>query len=167
MRSKQGTVISDTNDKTIIVKVDRAVRHPIYKKNYRVRKKFHAHDEKNEAQVGDVVSITESKPISKKKTWKLEKILSKNARVVDQPAAVESDSEKELKESVAKEKTVSSPQPTEKKEAVVIDSKDIAEKRAVEDLKEDAEGEGEAEDSKGIAEKKVVKNSEIPQKENS
>jgi small subunit ribosomal protein S17 len=104
MRSKTGTVISSVNDKTIIVKVDREVRHPIYKKNYRVSKKFHAHDEKNEAEIGDVVSIVESKPISKQKTWKLEKILFKNAKVVDQPAAVESDSEKELKESVAKEK---------------------------------------------------------------
>ena len=125
MRSKQGTVISDTNDKTIVIKVDRAVRHPIYKKNYRVSKKFHAHDEKNEAQVGDVVEIVESKPISKKKTWKLEKILSKNARVVDQPAAVESDSEKELKESVAKEKTA--PKVEVKKEEKIKNSENSSE----------------------------------------
>ncbi|MCK5471754.1 30S ribosomal protein S17 [Candidatus Gracilibacteria bacterium] len=125
MRSKQGTVISDTSDKTIVIKVDRAVRHPIYKKNYRVSKKFHAHDEKNEAQVGDVVEIVESKPISKKKTWKLEKILSKNARVVDQPAAVESDSEKELKESVAKEKTA--PKVEVKKEEKIKNSENSSE----------------------------------------
>ncbi|MCF7845802.1 MAG: 30S ribosomal protein S17 [Candidatus Peribacteraceae bacterium] len=104
MRSKTGTVISNSSDKTIVVRVDREVRHPIYKKNYRVSKKFHAHDEKNEAAVGDVVEISESKPLSKMKTWKLDKVVSKNAKVVDQPAAVESESEKELKESVAKEK---------------------------------------------------------------
>jgi len=106
MRNKQGTVISDVNDKTIVVKVSRDVEHPIYKKNYRVSKKFHAHDEKNEAQIGDVVLISESKPLSKQKTWRLEKIISKNAKVIDQPAAVESDSEKELKASVAKEKEI-------------------------------------------------------------
>ena len=104
MRSKTGIVLSNAADKTIVVRVDREVQHPIYKKNYRVSKKFHAHDEENSAEVGDVVEISESKPISKMKTWKLEKIISKNAKVVDQPAAVESDSEKELKESVAKEK---------------------------------------------------------------
>ncbi len=105
MRSKTGIVISNVNQKTIVVRVDREVSHPIYKKNYRVSKKFHAHDEKNEAEVGDVVEIIESIPLSKLKNWKLVKIISKNAKVVDQPAAVESASERELKESVAKEKT--------------------------------------------------------------
>jgi small subunit ribosomal protein S17 len=104
MRSKQGTVISNAGDKTIVVKVDREVRHPIYKKNYRVSKKFHAHNENNEAQVGDVVEIIESKPISKLKTWNLSKIISKNAKVIDQPAAVESESEKELHEVASREK---------------------------------------------------------------
>lgn len=121
MRSKQGTVISDANDKTIVVKVDREVRHPIYKKNYRVTKKFHAHDEKNEAQVGDVVSIVESKPISKNKTWKLENIISKNAKVVDQPAAVESESEKELQEVAGREKEAPVEKPV-KKEAGASDT---------------------------------------------
>ena len=134
MRSKTGIVISDINDKTIVVKVDREVRHPIYKKNYRVSKKFHAHDEKNEVQVGDVVEIVEAKPLSKMKTWKLEKIISKNAKVVDQPAAVESDSEKELKESVAKEKEI----PNEsKKEEVKKDEK--SENTAEEGVKETEE----------------------------
>lgn len=104
MRSKTGIVISNANQKTIVVRVDREIRHPIYKKNYRVSKKFHAHDEKNEAEVGDVVEIVESIPLSKMKNWKLVKIISKNAKVVDQPAAVESESERELKASVAKEK---------------------------------------------------------------
>ena len=104
MRRKQGTVISNAGDKTIVIKVDREVRHPIYKKNYRVSKKFHAHDENNEAQVGDVVEIIESRPISKLKTWKLSKIISQNAKVVNQPAAVESDSEKELQEVASREK---------------------------------------------------------------
>ncbi|MFH0776585.1 MAG: 30S ribosomal protein S17 [Patescibacteria group bacterium] len=104
MRNKTGVVISDKNAQTIVVRVDREVRHPIYKKNYRVSRKFHAHDEKNEAQIGDVVEIVESRPLSKLKSWKLVKVISKNAKVIDRPAAVESESEKELKESVAKEK---------------------------------------------------------------
>ncbi len=116
MRRKTGTVISSGNDKTIVLKVDRAVRHPIYKKNYRVTKKFHAHDEKNEAAVGDVVEISETRPMSKLKTWKLEKIVSTNARVVDQPAAVESESEKELHELTTREKEA--PKKEAKKEEV-------------------------------------------------
>jgi small subunit ribosomal protein S17 len=120
MRSKTGIVLSNANNKTIVVRVDREVRHPIYKKNYRVSKKFHAHDEKNEAEVGDVVAISESKPISKMKSWKLDKIISKNAKVVDRPAAVESESEKELKESTMKIKNEES---IIKKEEVKIEEK--------------------------------------------
>lgn len=140
MRSKTGTVISDKSSQTIVVRVDREVRHPIYKKNYRVSKKFHAHDEKNEAAIGDVVEISESKPISKLKTWKLEKILSKNAKVVDQPAAVESESEKELKESVAKEKI----EPETKK----TQSAEIKTKNEKTEKKEDAENSEEPKEKK-------------------
>lgn len=119
MRSKTGIVLSNAADKTIVVRVDREVQHPIYKKNYRVSKKFHAHDEKNSAEAGDVVEIIESRPISKTKTWRLEKIISKNAKVIAQPAAVESDSEKEMKESVAKEKVEPVKVESEKAEAKI------------------------------------------------
>ncbi len=68
-RVLKGTVISSKNDKTIVVNVERRVRHPLYKKTITLSDKFHAHDEKNEYEDGDKVSIIESKPISKKKSW--------------------------------------------------------------------------------------------------
>ena len=68
-RVLKGTVISSKSNKTIVVNVERRVRHPLYKKTITLSDKFHAHDEKNEYEDGDKVSIIESKPISKKKSW--------------------------------------------------------------------------------------------------
>ena len=70
-RILQGEVVSDKGDKTIVVKVQRKFRHPFYGKVVSRSKKYHAHDEKNEFKVGDIVSIIESKPISKLKSWKV------------------------------------------------------------------------------------------------
>jgi len=64
-----GTVTSDKTDKTVTVKVERKVKHPLYGKIIRRSKKYHAHDENNEYTVGDVVRIEETRPISKTKTW--------------------------------------------------------------------------------------------------
>lgn len=68
-RVLQGVVVSDKNDKTIVVKVERRYTHPLLKKTVRRTKKFHAHDEDNVFKVGDVVRIEESRPISKNKRW--------------------------------------------------------------------------------------------------
>lgn len=65
----KGTVVSDAMDKTIVVEVARFVKHPKYKKFYTINKKFHAHDEANQYKIGDKVEITETKPISKKKSF--------------------------------------------------------------------------------------------------
>ena len=70
-RILSGTVISSKIDKTIVVSVTRRVKHKLYKKIISRSKKYHAHDEKNEFKVGDIVSIEESKPISKLKSWKV------------------------------------------------------------------------------------------------
>jgi small subunit ribosomal protein S17 len=70
-RILQGEVVSDKNDKTIVVKVERRVSHPVFKKTVRVSKKYHAHDEKNEAKTGEIVRIEETRPLSKQKRWKL------------------------------------------------------------------------------------------------
>ncbi len=67
----QGTVISDRADKTITVRVERQVRHPLYKKIIRRSKKFAAHDPDNRCKIGDQVRIRECKPISKSKTWEV------------------------------------------------------------------------------------------------
>lgn len=64
-----GTVVSDKNDKTIVVLVERKVKHPLYGKIIRLSKKYHAHDEANEFKAGETVRIEESRPISKKKSW--------------------------------------------------------------------------------------------------
>lgn len=116
MRTKSGIVISDINDRTIVVKVDRYEIHPIYKKRYRVSKKFHAHDEKNEAKIGDIVEISECRPLSKLKCWKLEKIVAKSAQaIVKTPGAVESEEEAELKAIAQKEKKVAEAEASETK----------------------------------------------------
>lgn len=66
-----GTVVSDKNDKTVVVKVERKVKHPLYGKIIRRSKKYHAHDEANAAKEGEIVRIEECAPISKNKTWRL------------------------------------------------------------------------------------------------
>jgi small subunit ribosomal protein S17 len=66
-----GTVVSDKNDKTVVVKVERKVKHPLYGKIIRRSKKYHAHDETNASREGEVVRIEECAPISKNKTWRV------------------------------------------------------------------------------------------------
>ena len=70
-RLLQGTVVSNKGDKTIVVKVERRVRHPLVDKIIKRSKKYHAHDESNEIQVGDNVRIEECRPLSKLKTWRV------------------------------------------------------------------------------------------------
>ncbi len=67
-----GEVVSNKGNKTIVVKVERKVKHPLYGKIMRRSSKVHAHDESNIANVGDIVSVRECKPLSKKKTWVLD-----------------------------------------------------------------------------------------------
>ena len=68
-RILQGVVVSDKNEKTVVVKVERRFTHPVMKKTVRQTKKYKAYDENNAFKVGDIVSIQESKPISKDKRW--------------------------------------------------------------------------------------------------
>lgn len=76
-RTLTGVVISDKNDKTIVVRVETLVQHPLLKKYVRRRKKFTAHDPNNECGVGDTVKIVEYRPLSKNKRWHLVSILEK------------------------------------------------------------------------------------------
>ena len=75
VQERRGVVVSSAMDKTIVVKVDIAKLHPRYKKVVRRSTKFHAHDERNEAKVGDVVRIVETRPLSKTKRWRLAEIV--------------------------------------------------------------------------------------------
>ena len=70
-----GTVLSDKMAKTRVVRVDRLVRHPLYKKVEKVRNKFYAHDEQNLSKTGDKVRIQETRPLSRLKRWKIVEIL--------------------------------------------------------------------------------------------
>jgi len=76
-----GKVVSNSRDKTIAVLVERKVRHPIYKKYIKRSTKVHAHDEKNECGLGDVVRVSESKPFSKTKNWALVEVVEKSVDI--------------------------------------------------------------------------------------
>ncbi|MBO4646889.1 MAG: 30S ribosomal protein S17 [Lentisphaeria bacterium] len=78
-KERVGVVTSDVQDKTIVVRVERRTTHPLYKKVVKVSKKFTAHDEKNEAKIGDTVRIAETRPLSKNKCWRLIEIISRAA----------------------------------------------------------------------------------------
>lgn len=78
-RSVTGVVVSNKMDKTIVVKGERKVKHPLYGKFIRRSTKYHAHDENNECSIGDVVMIKECRPLSKTKSWSLIKVIDKNA----------------------------------------------------------------------------------------
>jgi small subunit ribosomal protein S17 len=100
-----GTVTSDVRNKTITVSVISRETHPLYRKQFTVTRKYTAHDEKNEAKLGDKVLIVESRPVSKTKTWKLDKVVEKARGTVKlKDNALEAEvPEKEVKENTKKE----------------------------------------------------------------
>ena len=77
-REKVGRVVSDKMDKTIVVSVERMSRHPLYKRVVRLTTRFKAHDEDNEARIGDTVRIEESRPLSRTKRWRLVEIVERS-----------------------------------------------------------------------------------------
>lgn len=76
-KTRIGVVTSNKMDKTITVAVERKVKHPIYGKFVKKTTRFHAHDEKNEASIGDIVRIMETRPLSKTKRWRLVEVVEK------------------------------------------------------------------------------------------
>jgi small subunit ribosomal protein S17 len=81
-KERVGDVVSDKMNKTIVVRVKRRFRHPRFKKVVTAYSKFYAHDEKNEAKVGDRVRIQETRPLSKTKSWRLVEIVERTQEVV-------------------------------------------------------------------------------------
>lgn len=77
-KTRNGVVVSDKMDKTIVVRVERRLRHPLYGKQIRRYDKFYAHDEENSAHIGDTVRIMETRPLSKNKNWRLLEIIKKS-----------------------------------------------------------------------------------------
>ncbi|MCE2486651.1 MAG: 30S ribosomal protein S17 [Desulfurellaceae bacterium] len=74
-KTRQGIVVSDKMDKTVIVRVERLVQHPMYRKYVRQRKKYKVHDPENRCHLGDRVSIVETRPLSKEKNWRVQTVL--------------------------------------------------------------------------------------------
>jgi small subunit ribosomal protein S17 len=73
----KGTVVSDKSAKTIVIHVTRRIRHPVYGKEVTVSRKYHAHDEKGEAKMGDTVRIEECRPLSRLKRWRLVEVVAR------------------------------------------------------------------------------------------
>jgi small subunit ribosomal protein S17 len=94
-KTKVGRVVSDKMDKTIVVSVERLARHPLYKRVIRLTTRFKAHDERNEARIGDTVRIEESRPLSATKRWRMVEIVARasagstDALVASEPATEE------------------------------------------------------------------------------
>ena len=80
-RSVTGTVVSNKMDKTITLRVERRVKHPVYGKFVRKSKKIHAHDAENVCSIGDIVTVEECRPLSKTKSWMLKKVEAKASEV--------------------------------------------------------------------------------------
>jgi len=72
-----GTVVSDKMDKTIVVKIERTLRHPVYERIIKTFSKLYAHDESNDASIGDLVRVMETRPLSSMKRWRLVEIVEK------------------------------------------------------------------------------------------
>src|SRR5918998_3364121 len=88
-KEKVGRVVSDKMDKTIVVSVERLSRHPVYKRVIRLTTKFKAHDEENDARVGDVVRIQESRPVSATKRWRLVEVVQRAGEGAGEPVVGE------------------------------------------------------------------------------
>jgi len=86
-KRRQGVVTSDKMDKTIVVSVDRFIKHPRYEKYLRRNSSFYAHDEHEEADEGDTVEIIETRPQSKKKRWRLNRIVERAPEVLEDTEA--------------------------------------------------------------------------------
>ena len=76
-KSKIGSVVSNKMDKSVVVSVERLIKHPLYGKYFRKTSKFMAHDEENQCQIGDTVKIVETRPLSKLKRWRLVEVIEK------------------------------------------------------------------------------------------
>jgi small subunit ribosomal protein S17 len=125
-----GTVVSDKGDKTIVVRVERRVKHPLYGKIIRLSKKYHAHDAANEFRAGEIVRIEECAPISKLKTWTVvDRIGAAKAAVVEitEPEALTTPETEAAKPEEKKPEAKAEKKPAVKKPAKKAKTKDVAE----------------------------------------
>ena len=87
-KNRFGRIVSDNMDKTVVVAVETSKRHPLYKKTMKKITKYIAHDEKNQCQTGDAVRIVETRPLSKRKRWRVAEIITKGKVVEVQPKEI-------------------------------------------------------------------------------
>ena len=97
-KEREGEVLSTKMDKTIVVRISRRIAHPLYKKIITRYKNFHAHDENNKAQVGDLVRIMETRPLSKTKRWRLANIVQQGELALANAAAAAAPNTDDAKE---------------------------------------------------------------------
>src|SRR5688500_8542651 len=95
-KEKVGRVVSDKMDKTIVVSVERLSRHPLYKRVIRLTTKFKAHDERNEARIGDTVRIVESRTVSATKRWRMGEIVARAGEGAGEPIVSEEEATSEV-----------------------------------------------------------------------
>lgn len=100
-KQKVGRVVSDKMDKTIVVSIERQARHPLYKRVIRLTTKFKAHDENNEARIGDTVRIVESRPLSATKRWRMVEIVARASEGAGEPVVAEEEATSEAIHSAA------------------------------------------------------------------
>lgn len=100
-KPRVGTVVSDKNDKTIVVEIERASRHRIYRKVIRHTKKYHVHDEHNVATLGDLVRIEECRPMSRLKRWMLVEVLTERAVADVAPESLDASLVQEMQRSAS------------------------------------------------------------------
>jgi small subunit ribosomal protein S17 len=125
-----GTVVSDKGDKTVVIRVERRVKHPLYGKIIKLSKKYHAHDAANEFRAGEIVRIEECAPISKLKTWTvLDRIGTAKAAVVEitEPEALAPDAPAEPAKPVEEKVEEKAEKKPAKKPAKKAKTKDVAE----------------------------------------
>ena len=108
-KPRVGTVVSDKNDKTIVVEIERASRHRIYHKVIRRTKKYHVHDENNVATVGDLVRIEECRPMSRMKRWTLVAVLTERAVAEVAPESLDASLVQEMQRSASHAQGADSP----------------------------------------------------------
>ncbi len=101
-KRRVGTVVSDRGDKTIVVSIERASRHRLYRKVIRRTKKYHVHDAENVATVGDLVRIEECRPVSKTKSWQLVEVLTERAVAEVAPETIDEELVSEVQRTAAR-----------------------------------------------------------------
>lgn len=125
-KARDGTVVSDKMEKTVVVSVQDSIMHPLYKKTIRRSKKYMAHDENSEARMGDVVRIVEAAPYSKRKVWRVVEVLKRAELPEVAPEAIDSTLVQELAATAAPPQPVAAPAAP-----AVADAEPIAEMEVV------------------------------------